>query len=109
MSRARIVHLPVHNLPLLAHSFLRHNLPKTLGSGLPQHHKDPKREDRQQCNCFSNVEGTRLDSQSLHKLKVIIVSGMAGVRISLLYSNDLVFLLDQLLRRLGLEFLHGLC
>jgi len=54
-------------------------------------------------------KGRDSETQLLHKLKVVVVGGISGVRILLLIPNNLVLLLDQLLRRLSLKLLHRLC
>lgn len=55
------------------------------------------------------LKGHDSKTQSLHKFKVIIVCGISRVRILLLITNNLVFLFDELLHRLGLKPLHCLC
>lgn len=55
------------------------------------------------------LKGRDPEGQSSHKLKVIIIRRISRVRILFLIANNFVFFFDQLLRRLGLKFLHRLC
>lgn len=75
----------------------------------PQQYEDLRWNDRHVCNCQGISKGRDFGSQASDQLKVIIVGGISSVCVLFFVSNNLIFLLDQLLHCLGLESLHRLC